>query len=57
MSPHPIHLPAVVRQGLVLKARVTGTRRFAARAWVGIRLLILAGAVIGCDVDIEAVEK
>lgn len=40
--------------GVTLDVRVTGVRRARVRLWVGARLMRLAAAVIGCDIEITS---
>lgn len=47
----PLHLPSLARR-ITLRIVITGKRQFAARMWLGGKLLRLATAVIGCGVEI-----
>jgi hypothetical protein len=47
----PLHLPSLTRR-ITLHMVITGKRQFAVRLWIGRKLLILAGAVIGCGLEI-----
>lgn len=47
-----ISVPKLTRQ-ITIKAVVTGVRRTRLRVWLGCKLLMLAAAVMGCNVDVE----
>jgi len=45
--------PADVMQKMVFKVRVTGMRRFRICTWIAVRLISLAGIMLGKRADIE----
>lgn len=47
-----ISVPKLTRQ-ITIEAVVTGVRRTRLRVWLGCKLLMLAAAVMGCNVDVE----
>lgn len=46
-----IHLPDMASR-ITLHMVITGKKRFAARAWLGSKVLMLGTAIIGCGVEI-----
>lgn len=42
-----------VMKTVTLEARVIGLKRMRLRLWLGLRLLVLAAAVIGCALEFE----
>lgn len=47
-----ISLPQTMR-GVTIEAVVTGVRRTKLRVWLGCKLMMLAAAVMGCNVEVD----
>lgn len=47
-----ISMPRMTRQ-ITIEAVVTGVRRTKLRVWLGCKLMMLAAAVMGCNVEVD----
>ena len=52
MAPENIHMPELMRQ-TTLSIAVTGVRCARFRLWLGVHIMRLAAAVIGCNVEVD----
>lgn len=47
-----ISMPRMMRR-VTIEAKVIGVRRTKFRIWLGCKIIILAAAVMGCNVEVE----
>lgn len=47
-----VHLPPLMRR-ITIQAKITGVKRTKLRVWFGCKIMMLAAAVMGCNIEVN----